>query len=82
MFVRTRFTRILLLLSLLAWSPWAQAQVTTSGLTGKVTSDKGEELIGVTVVATNLPTGTKRGTGTEPDGRFTIPNLAPAGLTR
>lgn len=79
MFVRTGLSRILLLLSLLAWAPWAQAQVTTSGLTGKVTSDKGEELIGVTVVATNLPTGTKRGTGTEPDGRFTIPNLAPGG---
>ena len=57
----------------------ATAQVTTSALSGKVTSDKGEELIGVTVVATNLPTGTKRGTGTEPDGRFTIPNLAPGG---
>ncbi|WP_226163027.1 TonB-dependent receptor [Hymenobacter terricola] len=57
----------------------ASAQVTTSALSGKVTSDKGEELIGVTVVATNLPTGTKRGTGTEPDGRFTIPNLAPGG---
>jgi hypothetical protein len=57
----------------------ATAQVTTSALSGKVTSDKGEELIGVTVVATNVPTGTKRGTGTEPDGRFTIPNLAPGG---
>ncbi|MDQ2772669.1 MAG: TonB-dependent receptor [Bacteroidota bacterium] len=81
MLVPTRLTRVfVLLLSLLAWSPWAaQAQVTTSALTGKVTSDKGEELIGVTVVATNVPTGTKRGTGTEPDGRFTIPNLAPGG---
>jgi hypothetical protein len=57
----------------------AVAQVTTSALSGKVTSDKGEELIGVTVVATNVPTGVKRGTGTEPDGRFTIPNLAPGG---
>ena len=55
------------------------AQVTTSALGGKVTSDKGEELIGVTVVALNQPTGTKRGTATEPDGRFTIPNLAPGG---
>ena len=57
----------------------AVAQVTTSAISGKVTSDKGEELIGVTVVATNVPTGVKRGTGTEPDGRFTIPNLAPGG---
>ncbi|RZK27339.1 MAG: carboxypeptidase regulatory-like domain-containing protein, partial [Hymenobacter sp.] len=58
---------------------WASAQVTTSSISGKVISDKNEELIGVTVVATNVPTGTKRGTGTETDGRFSIPNLAPGG---
>ncbi len=64
---------------LLAWTTTARAQVTTSALSGKVTSDKGEELIGVTVVVTNAATGTKRGTGTEVDGRFNIPNLAPGG---
>jgi hypothetical protein len=58
---------------------WASAQVTTSSISGKVISDKNEELIGVTVVATNVPTGTKRGTATESDGRFSIPNLAPGG---
>ena len=78
MSIRNFFIQLSFLL-VLAWSQVASAQVTTSSLTGKVTSDKGEELIGVTVVATNLPTGTKRGTGTEPDGRFTIPNLAPGG---
>jgi len=57
----------------------ASAQVTTSALSGKVVSDKGEDLIGVTVVATNVPTGTKRGTATDVDGRFTIPNLLPGG---
>ena len=61
----------------LSWS--AAAQVTTSAISGKVVSEKNEELIGVTVVATNVPTGTKRGTGTEADGRFSIPNLAPGG---
>ncbi|AWM33721.1 TonB-dependent receptor [Hymenobacter nivis] len=75
---RTVFFRGLLLV-LLAWTTTARAQVTTSAISGKVTSDKGEDLIGVTVVATNVPTGTKRGTGTEPDGRFSIPNLAPGG---
>ena len=78
MSIRHIFTQLFFLL-LLACSQVATAQVTTSALSGKVTSDKGEELIGVTVVATNVPTGTKRGTGTEPDGRFTIPNLAPGG---
>ena len=57
----------------------AVAQVTSSALSGRIVSDKGEELIGVTVVATHVPTGTKRGTATEVDGGFNIPNLAPGG---
>ncbi len=77
--IRTVFSRSWLLLVLLAWATTARAQVTTSALSGKVTSDKGEDLIGVTVVATNVPTGTKRGTASEADGRFSIPNLAPGG---
>ncbi len=71
--------RLAALLLLLMLTRLASAQVTTSSLSGKVISDKNEELIGVTVVATNVPTGTKRGTATEPDGRFSIPNLAPGG---
>lgn len=71
--------RLAALFFLLLLARVGSAQVTTSALSGKVVSDKNEELIGVTVVATNLPTGTKRGTGTETDGRFSIPNLAPGG---
>ncbi|WP_151089421.1 TonB-dependent receptor [Hymenobacter baengnokdamensis] len=72
-------TRLTILLLLLLLAKLASAQVTTSAISGKISSDKNEDLIGVTVVATNAPTGTKRGTATEPDGRFTIPNLAPGG---
>jgi len=71
--------RLAVLLLLLLLGRLASAQVTTSALGGKIISDKNEELIGVTVVATHVPTGSKRGTATEPDGRFTIPNLAPGG---
>ena len=71
--------RLAVLFFLLLLARLASAQVTTSAISGKVVSDKNEELIGVTVVATNVPTGTKRGTGTEPDGRFSIPNLSPGG---
>jgi hypothetical protein len=71
--------RLAALLFFLLLTRLASAQVTTSALGGKITSDKNEDLIGVTVVATHVPTGTKRGTATEPDGRFTIPNLAPGG---
>ncbi|RZK87820.1 MAG: carboxypeptidase regulatory-like domain-containing protein, partial [Hymenobacter sp.] len=72
-------TRLAALFFLLLLTRLASAQVTTSSISGKVISDKNEELIGVTVVATNVPTGTKRGTATEVDGRFSIPNLAPGG---
>jgi hypothetical protein len=72
-------TRLAALFFCLLLTRLASAQVTTSSISGKVVSDKNEELIGVTVVATNVPTGTKRGTGTETDGRFSIPNLAPGG---
>jgi hypothetical protein len=71
--------RLAVLFFLLLLGRLASAQVTTSALGGKVVSDKNEDLIGVTVVATHVPTGSKRGTATEADGRFTIPNLAPGG---
>ncbi|GAA4508355.1 carboxypeptidase regulatory-like domain-containing protein [Hymenobacter ginsengisoli] len=71
--------RLAILFFLLLLGRLASAQVTTSALGGKIISDKNEDLIGVTVVATHVPTGSKRGTATEPDGRFTIPNLAPGG---
>ncbi len=50
----------------------AAAQVTTSAIGGKVVSDKDEDLIGVTVVTTHVPTGSKRGTATEPGGPYTV----------
>jgi hypothetical protein len=71
--------RLAALLFFLLLTRLASAQVTTSALGGKIVSDKNEDLIGVTVVATHVPTGSKRGTATETDGRFTIPNLAPGG---
>ena len=47
------------------------AQITTSGISGKVTS-KGEEVIGATITATHQPSGTIYRGLTNLDGRFTI----------
>jgi outer membrane receptor protein involved in Fe transport len=56
----------------------ANAQVTTSSLTGTV-RDSQETLIGATIKATHLPTGTTYGSSTGADGRFNIPNMRVGG---
>ncbi len=67
----------MLLLLTLAWT--AQAQVTTSSMVGKVVDASGEPLIGATVIATHVPSGTQYGTTTAPNGRFSIPGMRVGG---
>lgn len=64
---------------LLFFSLVTQAQVTTSSMSGKVTDEQNEALIGVTVTATHLPSGTVYGTSTMDNGRFNIPNMRVGG---
>lgn len=54
------------------------AQITTSGISGKVTS-KGEEVIGATITATHQPSGTIYRGLTNLDGRFTIQGMRVGG---
>ncbi|HMJ70631.1 MAG TPA: carboxypeptidase regulatory-like domain-containing protein [Cyclobacteriaceae bacterium] len=58
------------------------AQITTSGISGKVygvSSDKQDALPGATIVATHVPSGTTYGTVTVADGRYTIPGMRVGG---
>ena len=57
---------------------WGQG-LTTSSMTGTVTDETGAGLPGATVVATHGPTGTRYGTTTLVDGRFTISNMRVGG---
>lgn len=54
------------------------AQITTSGISGRVTS-QGEDVIGATITATHEPSGTVYRAVTNIDGRYTIQGMRVGG---
>lgn len=72
MVFRKLLLTFLVLLSALTFS---YAQVTTSGLNGKITGPNSEALPGATVVAVHTPSGTKYGTTTDAEGFYRLPNM-------
>lgn len=69
---------LFLVVLLVAMTTSVMAQITTSGITGKVMS-QGEEVIGATVTATHQPSGTVYRAVTNIDGRFTIQGMRVGG---
>ena len=55
------------------------AQVTTSGMSGKLTDDKKEAIIGAIIQAVHQPSGTRYNTVTNADGHFYIQGMRPGG---
>ena len=57
----------------------ASAQVTTSALSGVVTDENKQAMIGATITALHTPSGTKYNAVTNMDGRYTIQGMRPGG---
>lgn len=60
----------------------AFGQVTTGSITGSIRDTQGQPLIGATIKATHLPTGTVYGTSTLTNGNYSIPNMRIGGPYR
>ncbi|MFB6454830.1 TonB-dependent receptor domain-containing protein [Chitinophaga sp. Hz27] len=67
--------KLLLTFSLVLLAIVSFGQVTTSSMQGRIKDDKGLGLIGATVKATHVPSGTVYGTTTRTDGNYTIPGM-------
>ena len=68
----------LLVVTLLTLSLSAVAQVTTSGIDGKVTADN-EEVIGATITAKHVPSGSVYRAVTKVNGRYVITGMRSGG---
>ena len=55
------------------------AQVTGATITGQITDESGEGLVGVTIVATHTPSGSSYAAISRGDGRYTLANLRVGG---
>lgn len=62
--------RVIFTLMLVLAAMGVNAQVTTSAISGKVTDEQNETVIGATVIAIHEPSGTQYGAVTNVDGRY------------
>ena len=68
--------RVIFTLMLVLAAMGVNAQVTTSAISGKVTDEQNETVIGATVIAVHEPSGTQYGAVTNVDGRYTMQRYA------
>jgi len=71
--------KIILVLVCIALYVFANAQVTTSEISGKIEDTNGAPLPGATIMAVHEPTGTKYGITTNGEGRFSLQGMRTGG---
>ena len=70
---------LLTFLGILLSSMISMAQITTSGISGRVTDEKGHAMVGTTIMVTHVPSGTQYGTSADTKGNYLIANIRPGG---
>jgi len=75
----TFFKRLAVLSMVLALYGTAMAQVTTSSMSGRVTEANGAAIVGATVHAVHVPTGSMYYAITDAQGNYRIANMRPGG---
>lgn len=70
---------IMLLAAFMLLTSTIYAQVTTSGMNGRVVDTSNDPLPGATVIAIHEPSGTRYGVTTNPEGRFNIQGMRTGG---
>ena len=74
-----RTVKLLALVAMFFVALASSAQVTTSALSGVVTDENQQAMIGATITALHTPSGTKYNAVTNMDGRYTIQGMRPGG---
>ena len=74
-----RTVKLLALVAMFFVALASSAQVTTSALSGVVTDENHEALIGATITALHTPSGTQYNAVTNMDGRYSIKGMRPGG---
>jgi hypothetical protein len=74
-----QFKRLFTMLVFLLMSVMTFGQVTTSSMSGMVTDSNGDPLVGATVVATHVPSGTRYGAIANNKGLYSIQGMRPGG---
>ena len=78
-FLKTDMKKLMLWIPLTLSGFLGFGQITTSSISGVVTNEKSEILVGATIQAVHIPTGSKYSTSTNDNGRYIFPAVRVGG---